>query len=81
MNYSWTFRQHACVVDKFGVLFMVGRMEQGQIVIGWGKEFVYTGEALRTDSWLKCGSFDGGTPSGMMCTTHKKSFFFLALFF
>ena len=45
------------------------------------KEFVYMGEALRTDSWLKCGSFEGGAPSGMMGTTHKKCFFFLAPFF
>ena len=49
--------------------------------MGPTKEFVYTVEALRTDSWLKCGSFEGGAPSGMMCTTHKKCFFFLAPFF
>ena len=42
------------------------------VPMGISKEFVYTSEALRTDSWLKCGSFEGGSPSGMMCTTHKK---------
>ena len=41
------------------------------------KEFVYTGKALRTDSWQKCGSYEGGAPGGMMCTTHKNGFFFL----
>ena len=46
-----------------------------------GKEFVFTGEALRTDSWLKCGSFEGGAPSGMMCTTHKKMFLLSCSFF